>query len=67
LSSGTAPPADAADPATAATELSSRWKVRYIVVDRRNAPEPAQGFVEAMGAPLIDGDEFRRVYELPQP
>ena len=67
LSSGAAPPADAADPATAATELSSRWKVRYIVVDRRNAPEAAQGFVEAMGAPLIDRDEFRRVYELPQP
>lgn len=67
LSSGAAAPADAADPTTAATELSSRWKVRYIVVDRRNAPETAQAFVEAMGAPLIDRDEFRRVYELPQP
>jgi hypothetical protein len=67
LSSGAAPAAGAADPATAATELSSRWKVRYIVVDRRNAPEAAQGFVEAMGAPLVDRDEFRRVYELPQP
>ena len=67
LSSGAAPPVDAADPATAATELSSRWEVRYIVVDWRNAPEPAQRFVEAMGALLIDRDEFRPVYELPQP
>jgi hypothetical protein len=67
LSSETPVPAGAADPAAAATELSSRWQVRYIVVDRRNAPDAAQRFVEAMGAPLVDRDEFRRVYELRQP
>jgi len=65
LSAEVSPPPDAADPATAATELASRWKVRYIVVDERHAPQAAQRFVEATGATLIDRDEFRRVYELP--
>ena len=65
LSAGAPPPADAADPARAATELASRWKVRYIVVDERNAPQAVKRFIEATGASLIDRDQFRRLYELP--
>ena len=67
LSSEASLPADAPEPTAGALELASRWNVRYIVVDLRSAPPPAQRFIEAIGAPLIDRDAFRRVYELPSP
>lgn len=65
VSIGEPAPPGAADPATAATELASRWQVRYIVVDQRSARPEAQRFIEATGAALIDRDAFKRLYVLP--
>jgi hypothetical protein len=60
-------PSVAIDPHAGAVELATTWKVRYIVVEV-NAVSPAtQRFIEAMQAPLIDQDQFHRIYQLPAP